>query len=244
MVKKILVVKNISREGPGLFETFFSQFDIPFQIVDLEQGDFFPSPASCAALVIMGGPDSANDLTLKMKQALDRVRECLCLGVPVLGVCLGLQVLVKAAGGRVLKSPLKEVGFRDPGGKFFEVELTQAGRRDPLFQGIAGPLKVFQLHGETVELGESMTLLGSGKFCTNQIVRVGQNAYGMQAHIELHRALLENWLKEDPDLAGLDADLLRADFDSIEAEYTEVARRFVRNFLEIAGLIGRGVGRM
>ena len=114
------------------------------------------------------------------------------------GICLGLQTLVKAAGGRIIKSPVRETGFLDPEGSHFTTELTAAGKQDPLFEGLDHSFKVFHLHGETVELTDSITLLSTGKFCRNQIVRVGKNAYGIQCHFELTPEMLETWMNEDP----------------------------------------------
>jgi len=235
MKKEILIVKNITREGPGLLEIVLRERGIGYAIIDLDQGQNFPPVENYGAVVVLGGPDSANDKNDKMESELARIREIIAANKPYLGICLGLQTLVKAAGGKVVKSPTKEVGFIDPEGNNFTVTLTNDGKQDPLFEGLDNTFDVFHLHGETVELTNEMTLLGVGKFCRNQIVRVGTNAYGIQSHFELTPEMFETWMNEDPDLVQLDKDALRKNFEAIQNKYTRVGRQLFKNFLRIAG---------
>lgn len=233
--KPILIVKNITREGPGLLEPILKESGIDYTIVDLDQDQSFPKTSQFGAVIVLGGPDSANDQNEKMENELSRIRETIAADIPYLGICLGLQTLVKASGGRVVKSPTKEVGFIDPNGNNFTIELTDEGKQDPLFNDLETPFNVFHLHGETVELVDNMTLLGTGQFCTNQIVRVGDNAYGIQCHFELTPEMFEVWISEDPDLLQLDTAQLRQNFSAIQSEYTKVGQQLLRNFLLIAG---------
>ena len=235
MEKRILIVKNISREGPGIIESLLQEQDINYTVIDLDQGEAFPPPQDYSALVVMGGPDSANDTSEKMRLELQRIKEALSLKIPYLGVCLGLQTLVKAAGGKVVKSPIKEVGFKGPEGKPFIISLTEDGKKDEFFNGLGDNFRVFQLHGETVELTKEMKLLGTGEFCQNQIVKVGANAYGIQCHFELTPEMFEVWLNEDADLLQLDKKQLQTEFNSFLDEYTLIGRKLLQNFLKIAG---------
>jgi GMP synthase-like glutamine amidotransferase len=235
MEKEILIVKNISEEGPGLLEILLKDRGIGYHVVDLHQGQSFPSVEAFGAIVVLGGPDSANDQNAKMKNELARIREAIAANIPYLGICLGLQTLVKAVGGQVVKSRTKEVGFIDPDGNQYTVELTEEGKRDLLFEGLNHSFRVFHLHGETVELTEEMALLAVGRFCNNQIVKIGSNAYGIQCHFELTPEMFETWINGEPDLLKLDKEALRANFETIETEYTKVGRQLFQNFLKIAG---------
>jgi len=235
MEKRILIVKNISREGPGIIESLLQEQDINYTVIDLDQGEAFPPPQDYSALVVMGGPDSANDTTEKMKLELERIKEALSLKIPYLGICLGLQTLVKAAGGKVIKNPVKEIGFKGPDAQAFTINLTKEGKKDRLFKGLGDNFRVFQLHGETIELTENMKLLGTGKFCQNQIVKVGSNAYGIQCHFELTLEMFELWLNQDADLLQLDKKQLQTEFNSFLDEYTLIGRKLLQNFLKIAG---------
>jgi len=239
MEKEILIVKNNTNEGPGMLEGILLQRAIKYTIIDLDKRQLIPPVEEYTAMVVLGGPDSANDNNEKMRHELAAIKKCIQLKKPYLGICLGLQTLVKAAGGQVVKSPLKEVGFRDPDGNYFTVELTPEGKQDVLFDELGDSLNVFQLHGETVELSQNtapMALLATGKFCRNQIVKVGSNAYGIQCHFELTPEMFEIWIQEDADLQKLDKEKLRNDYKNTIADYTKVGQQLLLNFLKIAGL--------
>jgi GMP synthase (glutamine-hydrolysing) len=234
MEKEILIVKNITRENPGLLENIIRERGIKYSVVDLSQRQNFQSIENYGAVVVLGGPDSANDGNQKMENELALIREVLEANIPYLGICLGLQTFVKAAGGQVVKNQSKEVGFRDQNGNYFTVELTKEGQRDALFRGLDHSFNVFHLHGETVILTENMKLLAVGKFCRNQIVKIGSNSYGIQCHFELTPEMFETWINEDPDLQKLDRDQLRWDFEAIKDKYAQVGRQLFQNFLNIA----------
>lgn len=238
----VLIVQNITREGPGLLERLLKEVAIDYDIVDLSKGEVFPDPTVYAALVVLGGPDSANDENLKMHTELERVKMAFDAGVPYLGICLGLQIAVKVAGGTVVKSPIKEVGLSTPEGQPYSVSLTDLaltalGKKDPLFVGLRNSFRVFQLHGETVEMTKGMQLLAVGHDCPNQIVKIRRNIYGIQSHFELTREMLIEWLRADPDLTPLDSQKVLAEFDAIEEVYTITGLSLLRNFLHIAGLL-------
>ena len=100
--------------------------------------------------------------------------------------------------------------------------------------GLEERLKIFQLHGETVELNPDMQLLGAGKFCRNQVVKVGPNAYGVQGHFELTIEMLERWLAEDADLKKLDPKGLVEEFHHFHFEYVEAGKKLFHNFIELS----------
>ncbi|MBI2085674.1 MAG: type 1 glutamine amidotransferase [Candidatus Aenigmarchaeota archaeon] len=234
-MQKVLVVKNIAREGPGLFQEILSERGLGYEIRDLDAGDKFPDPAGYSAVAVFGGPDSANDDTDKMKTELARIKETVQSGIPYIGVCLGMQTLVKSQGGEVYRNPVREIGWRDPEGNYFEV---CAVNKDPIFQDMNTKYKIFHLHGETVKLPSSMELLGRGKWCENQVVRVkGKPAYGIQGHLELTPQMLEDWIAQDPDLVAMDTAKLRKDYSGVKKEYEKAGRQMLTNFLSIARLI-------
>jgi GMP synthase (glutamine-hydrolysing) len=235
--KEILIIKNITREGPGIIEQILKDNGIKYFIEDLGTGNSVKPLKNYGAVVVLGGPDSANDKNKKMEGELAFISEVLKAGIPYLGICLGLQTLVKAAGGQVVKSPLPEIGFRGPDGDLFNVELTEEGKKDPLFNGMGKSFNVFQLHGETVILTDNIKLLATGKFCRNQIVKTGANAYGIQCHFELTPEMFEDWINEDSDLKLLNKEKLWSDFKFLKDEYLKSGNQLFLNFLKIAGLI-------
>jgi GMP synthase (glutamine-hydrolysing) len=238
MTRKVLIVKNITHEGPGLLETLLCEHGIAWHCEDLSTGGTFPDPRGYSALVVLGGPQSANDETPAMLLQLRRIKAALHEEIPSLGICLGIQCLVKAAGGNVVKSPAKEIGFIDPEGNPYRIELTPAGNNDPLFDGLGSSFRVFQLHGETVELAASgMELLATGKHCPVQAVRVGKNGYGLQCHFELTPPMFSEWCDIDADLKEMNRRDLMEQFEIIREEYHSTGLKLLCNFLRIADLV-------
>ena len=233
----ILIIKNVTREGPGLLATVLDEHKISYDVVDLSKGEQFPSLVGYKALVVLGGPDSANDTSDKMTNELACVKQALANGMPYLGVCLGMQVLVKAAGGNVARGKQPQAGLVDQQGQPYTVAFTADGQKDPLLDGLKSPVRVFQLHGEVAELNADIKLLGTEPVAPNQIVRVGTNAYGIQPHIELTDDMLRVWAAEDPDLAPIGYQTLQKQFNGIKHDYTNTGETLLHNFLRVAGLL-------
>ncbi|HBV33025.1 TPA: glutamine amidotransferase [Patescibacteria group bacterium] len=233
MPAKFLIIKNITREGPGLLSKLLSDLNCQFDIVDMGAGKTASNLSEYDALIVLGGPDSANDASDKMIAELKIVKDWLLSDKPYLGICLGMQVLVKAAGGQVIKNQVKEIGFHNAAGKPYEIELTSDGVGDPMFAGLPSKFPIFHLHGETVTLPAEGKLLARGRWCINQVVKVAPLAYGIQGHLELERDLLEHWLVADPDLATLNSDELIKDFMAWEQATQPARLTFFKNFINL-----------
>lgn len=234
MAPKVWFIKNMTHEAAGLFSLFAEKAGISHAIVDLHRGEGFPKVSRGQAVILLGGPDSANDETPKILNELEAIRKCMREQIPCLGICLGLQLLAKAAGGAVLKNPIREVGFRDPAGGWFEMEKTPDGQKDPLLSGISDPCKVFQLHGDTVSITSSMTRLARGRFCENQVVRIQPYVYGIQGHVELSERMFEDWLAADGDLQKMNAAALRKDFLELRQKLEKNSEKLFMNFMRIS----------
>lgn len=233
-----LVIQNITREGPGSFTDMLDADYLPYRVVDLSQAQPLPNPDLHNALIVLGGPQSANDNSQHIVDELRYIDQWLDAGKPYLGVCLGMQMLVKAAGGQVIQSPVKEVGFWDSNGLPYKVELTSKSKDDPLlaWQDSRG-FNVFHLHGESVDLaGTEIDLLGTSEHVPNQIVRLGDSAWGIQGHVELTAEMLDRWLAEDDDLRSVDAETYRQFFEINNETYARIGRTIMKNFLDIAWL--------
>ncbi len=234
---KVLIIKNISREGPGILLQLLDQYLIKYDLTDISRNEIIPDPISYNAMFVFGGPSSANDTTQRMTDELAKIKTAVNSHIPYFGFCLGMQTLVKAIGGKVLKNPIPEIGWKDNNDKYYSIDLTPAGMKDALFSGLASPLPIFQLHGETVELTSNMKILATGKHCKTQVIKVGEKAYGTQGHPELTDEMFELWLSEDDDLKKLDKYKLRSDWHRIRIEYETNGKQLLTNFLKIANLV-------
>ncbi len=239
MKRHLLIQQHIDHEGPGLLYPLLEEYAIDYVIADLTgESPCRPDISTTQAVITLGGPQSANDINRTMRDEIDTLGTLLENEIPYLGICLGMQTLVKAAGGTVIPCPVKETGFHDPQGNRYTIELTHEGITDPLLKGIPRTVPVFQLHGETVELNERIALLGTGagSQCRNQIVKVGRNAYGLQCHFELTSDMFVSWLERDADLRSMNRDQLKSEFEEIRESYLSTGVTLFRNFLELAGL--------
>ncbi len=244
-MERVLIAQNITREGPGYAKDILDSYGIGYKIVDpSKRGQGFPPATPFAAVIVYGGPDSANDTTPKMRQERSRVKGVLDNQKPYLGICLGGQVLGKIAGGEIVVNkingqPYPEIGFvNHRTDEPYTVELTAEGRKDPLFDGIPNEFRVFHLHGEAVVPNEETTkVLGVGATCRTQVIKVGKNAYGIQSHVELTDEMLKRGLKEDPDWAKTSPAKDMETFREIKEEYQRTCHVLLSNFLRIAQLI-------
>jgi GMP synthase (glutamine-hydrolysing) len=195
MDDKILIIKHVSNEGPGLIKTFFENQGWSVELVDFSGGDVLPGDLNgIAAVVILGGPMNVYEEEKYpfLKKEDDFISRLLVEEIPFLGICLGAQLLSKACQGRVFKSDTEEIGW-------YTVNVTREGRRDILFYGLPARLTVFQWHGDTFEIPEGGKLLVQGKTCNNQAFKVGHYAYGLQFHIEITPDMVNSWMEDQKD---------------------------------------------
>jgi GMP synthase-like glutamine amidotransferase len=184
---RVLVLQHIACEPPGVFEDVLRERAHELVRVELDEGE--PLPAGpYEAIVAMGGPMSVNDeeehpwLTGEKAAIAGHVRA----GRPFWGSCLGAQLLAAALGARVYEGPAPEVGV-------LAVELTAAGRADPVLGPLPPRIDTLQWHGDTFDLPEGGVRLASSPAYANQAYRVGRLAYGVQFHVEVTEAMGEEW---------------------------------------------------
>lgn len=188
---RVLAFRHASLEHLGRIEPELANRGIAIDYADLYRpGAAAPDPAGYDGLIFMGGAMSVNDGLPYLEREARWIAQAVEAGRPVLGVCLGAQLIAKALGARVYASPMKEIGW-------FEIELTAEGAADPLFAG-AGPREtVFQWHGETFDLPPGGHWLASSPACRHQAFRIGASAYALQFHLEVTPEMIADWCSQD-----------------------------------------------
>ena len=152
------------------------------------------------------------------------LKEALAERKPILGICLGAQILAKITGAAVEKTTTKEIGWCD-------VELTQEASSDPLFEGLGQRFSVFQWHEDTFGIPIGGRLLAEGAKCRNQAFRFGDCAWGLQFHPEITKDMIVEWL--DYYQNDLDRDKLLNDYSKIEDKYKQQAKTLYDNFCKV-----------
>jgi GMP synthase (glutamine-hydrolysing) len=184
---KIFVFRHAPNEEFGTLRPALEARGFELEPVELYQpGATVPEIDSAAALVFMGGPMCANDDLPFLRREAELIRQAAQSGSPVLGICMGAQLIAKALGGRVYKSAVPEIGW-------FHIHVTPAGMSDPVFAHSENPQPVFHWHQDTFELPPGAELLATTPTCRNQAFRRGRNVYGFQFHPEMTPAMIEDW---------------------------------------------------
>lgn len=157
-------------------------------------------PELASGLVILGGAMNCDEVAEFPFLAAEPewIRQAVAADWPVLGICLGAQLLALAHGARVGRNPVKEIGW-------YRLALEPAAVGDALFRGQGGSPHVFQWHGDTFDWPSGATPLARGDTCPRQAYRLGQRAYGLQFHLEVDEAIIDRWLSEPAGVCELAA---------------------------------------
>ena len=229
-----LIVKHIDIEGPGTLGDFLQKKNIRWDVVELGRGERLPqSPKDYAAVVILGGPMNVyeEDKYPFLAEENSFIKECLRQEIPCLGICLGSQLLAKAAGAKVVRSPVKEIGW-------YQIHLTEMGKKDPMFQNCRSPLPVFHWHGDMFNIPQEGVLLATASGCPHQAFKVGTHAYGLQFHVEVTGPNTKEWHDEygDKDLSSLGGSIysMLQGYETRLDLYSAQALKIYENFLEMA----------
>ena len=188
---RILAFRHVPFEDIGLIRNTLEARGIAVEYADLyEPGAIPPDPARFDALIFMGGPMSVNDPLPYLAWEMRAIDEAARRGQPVLGICLGSQLIARAMGARVYPNPEKEIGW-------FDIRLTGAAAEDPVLGAMPVTSTAFHWHGETFDLPPGACLLASSQRCRNQAFRLGKAIYGLQFHLEVTPRMIADWCRQD-----------------------------------------------
>ena len=191
-MSEFLVLQHTECEDLGTIANVMSQRGIGCKYVRLFDGEPVPhDPGTFSGIIILGGPMNVYEEDefpyLKYEDIL--IKKAIMKDMPILGICLGGQLIAKAAGAVVSKGTKKEIGW-------YKLSLTEDSRRDKVFNTLPQELNVFQWHGDTFDIPEgAIRLAGSGLF-PNQAYRIGSRIYGIQFHLEVTKEMISQWISE------------------------------------------------
>ena len=185
-MKPVAIVRHAAHEGPGYFAEFLDRHRIAHRLVRIDVGDPVPqSLDGISGLVLMGGPMSVNDDLPWIPQVVRLIQQAVAHDVPVLGHCLGGQLLAKALGGTVGRNPVREIGW-------LPVERVDGPVAHAWLNGLPPQFEVYHWHGETFTIPPGATRILASRACANQAYVFGKHL-GMQCHVEMTPALIESW---------------------------------------------------
>jgi GMP synthase-like glutamine amidotransferase len=232
---RLLVVRNDPTDPPALLGEWWSAYGAELVELHADAGAPVPTrlPDDVDGLVVLGGSMAAWED--ERAPWLPAERELIATSVaedrPVLGVCLGGQLLALACGGTVERAPVAEVGVT-------ELDLTEAASSDPIFSVLPPRVPVAQYHQDAIgSLPVGAVHLASTPVCRHQAFRLGTRAWGVQFHPEIDAAVVESWLPDDPDpvaRSGSSAEEIVARMVEREAEMAAAWRPFAHAFVDVA----------
>jgi GMP synthase-like glutamine amidotransferase len=190
-MKPVAIFRTSPSEGPAYFATYLERRSIPWQVVALDEGAPVPrDPGRFSGLCFMGGPMSVNDDLPWIAPSLELIRGAVRKDVPVLGHCLGGQLMAKAFGGTVAPAPVKEIGWGEVRAADNALAREWLGERQSFLS--------FHWHGETFTIPPGATRIMENGNCANQAFAIGAHL-GMQCHVEMTADLVRAWLKSGGD---------------------------------------------
>lgn len=192
----ITIFRHATHEGPGYCTTFLDLHSIPYRLIAIDKCEPIPkSLANTSGLIFMGGPMSVNDPLAWIADALNLIRQAIDAQMPVLGHCLGGQLIAKALGATVAANPVKEIGWH---------EVTRLGHADAYawLDPLPPTFTAFHWHGETFSLPAGVTPLFASQFCANQAFALG-NALALQCHIEMTLNMVQEWTELDSETLAM-----------------------------------------
>ncbi|MEM9277945.1 MAG: type 1 glutamine amidotransferase [Pseudomonadota bacterium] len=233
---KLLVFQHINCEHPGSLRNYLREDGIEWDAVELDEGELIPDLDKYDALWVMGGPMDVWDVAdnpwlVSEKQAIRTwVQD---LKKPYLGLCLGHQLLADALGGTCGPARPPEIGI-------MEIELTEEGKADPVFGPLPPRQKCLQWHSvEVAQMPDNAVCLASSRDCRIQAMRVGENAWSAQYHVECEPETVANWGEVPEYAAALEQSLgagaldkMKSDADAAMAEFEACSRKLYEGFMK------------
>ena len=200
-MKKLIVLQNIEREGPGLFFKIGKEKGFLPEIYNLSLGEKLPEPKKDDLILIMGGPMSVRDINNEkyfwLREETYFLKRAIENKISIIGVCLGAQLLAHVLGGKIVRLKDESNKENKPELGWSEISSIEEKSNDEISLSIKGPLKVLHWHGDRIILPPQAKLLASSPRCREQLFTVGESIYGLQFHVETEGLMTSDWINND-----------------------------------------------
>lgn len=199
-MRRLLVFQHVPHEILGTLDPLLRDQGFRIRYVNFgRHPDAAPDLDRYQGLIVLGGPMNCDQVTRHRHLATEvaAIQQAIRDGKPVLGICLGSQLLARALGAPVMRHHTKEIGW-------YDLAPTPEGRADPLFRHLGPSEKIFQWHGDTFAIPHGAVHLAASDACAHQAFRYGHNVYGLQFHLEVDEPMIHRWLHAPSNQRELD----------------------------------------
>ncbi len=221
-MSEVLVVQNTRTEGSGYLGELLANDGFTIHSVNAKHEKLPEKKYSL--LVILGAPESANDNLPYLQAEQKLIKKTVDDNIPVLGICLGSQLIAKTFGGKVYRGPKKEIGF------YHDLKIDTSSK---LFSGFTNPFTVFHWHGDTFDLPEGAVRLAYSENYQNQAFQIN-SAVGLQFHLEVNAEMINLWLDKTREKLEqtpyIDPQKIRSDIDENISIVKNNMNNFYNNF--------------
>lgn len=200
-MRRLLVFQHVPHEILGTLDPLLRDHGFRIRYVNFgRHPDAVPDLDRYHGLIVLGGPMNCDQVARHRHLATEvtAIQAAIRDGKPVLGICLGSQLLARALGAPVIRHHTKEIGW-------YDVAPTEDGQADPLFRHFQGTEKIFQWHGDTFAIPHGAVHLATSAACPHQAFRFGHNVYGLQFHLEVDEPMIRRWLETPLNRGELDS---------------------------------------
>ncbi|MDC0883806.1 type 1 glutamine amidotransferase [Nitrosopumilus sp.] len=224
----VLLVQNTKSEGSGYLGKLLT--DDGFNIISINAKHEKIPENKFSLVVILGAPQSANDDLLYLREEQKLIRNHVQNNIPVLGICLGSQLIAKTFGANVYRGAKKEIGF------YHDLMISNNSK---LFHGFKNPFTVFHWHGDTFDLPVGATRLALSENYSNQAFQY-KSAIGLQFHLEVNEQMVNLWLDKSEEklqeIPYIDPLKIRSDVNENISIVKSNMEIFYNNFKSVFGL--------
>ncbi|MGE0616402.1 MAG: type 1 glutamine amidotransferase [Bacteriovoracia bacterium] len=237
-MRNMMIFQHVAHEPLGTLNPLLKKAGFKIRYLNFgRDGGLKPELEGYNGLIILGGPMGVYeaDHYPHLREEMRGIEQALKLGIPILGICLGSQLLAQVLGATARKHERREIGW-------YEVSLTQEGQADPLFAGCRPREMIFQWHGDTFDVPRDARHLAFTSGCASQAFRYGEKVYGLQFHLEVDQPMIERWLQvpgNQRELAepgnAYSADQIRQDTERHIARSLELSTEVFSRFMGLFG---------
>ncbi|MPZ90040.1 MAG: hypothetical protein GEU68_00165 [Actinobacteria bacterium] len=229
-MKPLLCIRQQANVPLGILEGVLNEEKVEWRYADCWNGADLPDLKEVSGLIVLGGTMNADEMVEfpHLGQVKEVMGEAVATGKPLLGICLGVQLLSRALGGDVYMAPVRETGF---------LEVEAVGK-DSLLDPFGPRSRLFQFHEDTCTLPEGAELLFTSEDVVVQAFKAGERAYGVQFHFEITPTEITNWCDATPDLEttwGTSKQELLHQADHYLEQQQQSGREVARRFVDLLG---------